>query len=74
MRAILKNNKAVLLLDGLDEMSDEAYEKFKGDLAHFIKVFPDTQMLISVRPYTEWISGISGFERARLCEFTKAQV
>lgn len=73
LRAILKNNKAVLLLDGLDEMSDEAYEKFKGDLAHFIKVFPDTQTLISVRPYTEWISGISGFERARLCEFTKAQ-
>ena len=73
LRAILKNDKAVLLLDGLDEMSDAAYEKFKGDLAHFIKVFPDAQILISVRPYTEWISGISGFERARLCEFTKAQ-
>ena len=73
LRAILKNNKTVLLLDGLDEMADEAYEKFKGDIAHFIKVFPETQILISVRPYTEWISGISGFERARLCEFTKAQ-
>ena len=73
LRAILKSNKAVLLLDGLDEMTDEAYDKFKGDLAHFIKVFPDVQMLISVRPYTEWISGISNFERARLCELTKAQ-
>ena len=71
--SLLKSNRAVLLLDGLDEMTDGAYAKFKRDLADFIAFYPDTQIIMAARPYADWIDEISGFRRARLCELTRTQ-
>ena len=71
--SLLKNNRATLLLDGLDEMTEEAYNKFKQDLADFITAYSDVQVIMSARPYADWIDEIPGFRKARLCELTRLQ-
>ena len=71
--SVIKSGKAVLLLDGLDEMTDDAYAKFRDDLAEFVRLFPDIQIVMSARPYAEWLNGISGFRKARLQELTRDQ-
>ena len=48
---------------GLDEMPDDAFAKFQGDLQSFIRAFPETQIIMSSRPYTQWLNAIGGFSQ-----------
>lgn len=71
--SVIMSGKAVLLLDGLDEMTDEAYDRFKNDLSEFTRKCPDTQIILSARPYAEWLNEITGFRKAQLQELTREQ-
>ena len=71
--ALINSGKVILLLDGLDEMSNDAYEKFKKDLDSFTASYRNIQIILSARPYMGWIDGIRGFSTARLCGLTKSQ-
>lgn len=73
LRAILGSKKAVLLLDGLDEMPDDAFEKFRVDLQEFVNHYPEIQIIMSARPYAQWLNAITDFTTVELCSFTKEQ-
>ena len=71
--SLINSEKVVLLLDGLDEMTNIAYKKFKDDIASFLEKYSGIQVVLSARPYMGWIDEISGFSQARLCGLTHAQ-
>jgi len=71
--SLITSGRVILLLDGLDEMSNEAYRKFKEDIRHFIDMYKDIQIILSARPYMGWIDGIDHFSIARLCGLSKKQ-
>jgi len=71
--SLLISNRVVLLLDGLDELKDAVFPKFKDDLDTFIKIAPQTQIIMTARPYANWMDKINGFHKAKLCGLTMPQ-
>lgn len=47
--SILENRKALLLLDGLDEIQSSLREKFNTDLDNFIKAYPGNSVIMTSR-------------------------
>lgn len=50
IRNLLNNGKALLLLDGLDELGSEALQEIKAYLEYLLKSYPNLRLVISVSP------------------------
>lgn len=61
-----------LLLDGLDEIKIELLPSFQQSLEEFIDKYPNIIIIISSRPFQDFVS-FSGFSVMELMPFTKKQ-
>ena len=72
IETLLINGKAILLLDGLDEINTNILEKFYSAIEAFIDRYSDNTFIISTRPYTNTIC-LNRFTTLKLLPFNKDQ-
>lgn len=53
---LLERKKIILLLDGLDEITSSVKESFDKCLETFVKVYPDTTIILTSRPVNQFVS------------------
>lgn len=64
----LSSGKAILLFDGLDEISSDAISKFESELEGLVDEYSSNLYVISSRPYTNFIE-LSRFTHIHLAPF-----
>ncbi len=69
---LLKSGSAVLLFDGLDEISLELRKGVEEKINAFADAYSNNPMIISSRPYSQFLA-LDQFTRYRLCPFSPDQ-
>ncbi len=72
LRKLLANGKALLLLDGLDEIHSSCAGQYERALDAFVDAYPDNMYIISSRPFISFAS-YARFTILHLQPFNKAQ-
>ena len=69
---LLKEGKAILLFDGLDEISLDLRNGFEEKLNSFSDAYMNNPMVVSSRPYSKFVA-LDQFTTYRLCPFNRTQ-
>lgn len=72
--SILKSGRALLLLDGLDEITNENYQVFPEALRNFLRTYPNNQVIMSSRPIGNDFCTFPMFKTVKLMNFTLKQI
>ena len=74
LREILGNGKALILLDGLDEVKTGEAEILRAKLFDMMKKYPDNQYIMSSRPFDNHFRSYSKFRIAEVCGLRVEQI
>jgi Leucine-rich repeat (LRR) protein len=76
LNSVLKDGRAVLLLDGIDEVPESQRETFTEWIEDFIQDFPEVRYVVTFRPLARPRSGgwFESFTSAELGDFSPADV
>lgn len=69
---LLSSGRAILLLDGLDEIKSEFRADFQFDIDSLVKEYPDTTIIMTSRP-SDALLGYNGFSIYDIQPFNKKQ-
>ncbi len=72
LRQLMSQGRVSLILDGLDEVVDDARTTVARDLAHLARTFPRIRLLVSTRP--QWLPNGLSFLRYSVVPLADAQV
>jgi len=72
--SILKSGRALLLLDGVDEISNENFNSFPDALRSFMHTYPNNQVVMSSRPIGNTFVSFQMFKPVKLMNFTIDQI
>ena len=72
LRKEMRSGQILLLLDGVDEIKTELVDAFKNSLDRFIDCFPHARIIMSSRPFEDFVE-YSSFYVFELLPFTKEQ-
>lgn len=70
---ILKHGKAIILLDGLDEVDGEIRGKFINEIKKLSRTYPQVKIIITCRTETLDIE-FDRFDRLEIADFNEAQI
>ena len=74
LREILASGKALILLDGLDEVKSNEADILRAKLHELIKKYPDNQYIMSSRPFDHHFRSYTQFRTAEVCGLRVEQV
>ncbi|HWM92506.1 MAG TPA: leucine-rich repeat domain-containing protein [Thermoanaerobaculia bacterium] len=73
VRSVLKDGRALLLLDGVDEIPNAHRETTRQAIREFVTQYPETYLVVSTRPRAvepDWLAHL-GFQEARINPLTE---
>lgn len=73
VRSVLKNGRALLLLDGVDEIPNAHRETTRKAIREFVAQYPEAYLVVSTRPRAvepDWLADL-GFQEARINPLTE---
>ena len=74
LREILADGKALILLDGLDEVKSSESDILRSKLHEMIKKYPKNQYIMSSRPFDHNFRSYSQFRTAEICGLREKQI
>ena len=74
LREILGSGKALILLDGLDEVKSSESEILHSKLQEMIKKYPNNQYIMSSRPFDHNFRSYGQFRTAEICGLREEQI
>ena len=74
LRELLSGGKAVLLLDGLDEVRTCDFDVLRAQLNQIVQDYPECQFIMSSRPFDNHFSSYTQFRVAEVCGLRVEQV
>ena len=74
LQALLNSGKAILLLDGLDEVRSCDFAVLRAQLNQIVQDYPECQFIMSSRPFDNHFSSYTQFRVAEVCSLRVEQV